>query len=120
MKLKLTITGTVPSKKNQKQIAYVRGRPIIVPSQNHRQWLGDAIKQLYGTKPMICPVSVVITLYPVDRRKGDLTNKAESVMDLLVDAGILEDDNWFAVPDVHLKFGGVDPKNPRAEVEISN
>ena len=39
-------------------------------------------------------------------------------MDLLVDAGVLPDDNWFVVDTALLKFGGVDKENPRVEVEI--
>ena len=50
--------------------------------------------------------------------KGDLSNKAESIMDLLVDNGVIEDDNWFEVPALASTFGGVDKANPRAEVVI--
>ena len=57
--------------------------------------------------------------FPADKRKADLTNKAESIMDLLVDTKIIEDDNWFIINNINLKFGGVDTKNPRAEIEIS-
>ncbi len=28
-----------------------------------------------------------------------------------------EDDNWFILPDIHMKFGGVDKVNPRGEIE---
>jgi hypothetical protein len=40
---------------------------------------------------------VVDVIYP-DYRKADNTNKAESVHDLLVDAGILSDDNNKVMP----------------------
>lgn len=39
-------------------------------------------------------------------------------MDLLVDAGILADDNWFVVPQLKLRFGGKDKINPRCEIII--
>lgn len=61
---------------------------------------------------------VEITFYPSTLRKSDLTNKAESVMDLLVDVGIIEDDNWFVVGYLNLRFGGKDTENPRAEIDI--
>lgn len=61
---------------------------------------------------------VSITFYPNTRRRFDLSNAAESVMDLLVDAAILADDSWSVVLDLSLHFGEVDPKNPRAEVNI--
>ena len=59
-----------------------------------------------------------MTIYPPDRRKADLTNKAESIADLLVDNGFLADDNWTVVPKVVLTFGGVDRENPRAVVVL--
>lgn len=39
-------------------------------------------------------------------------------MDLLVDCGILPDDNWYICGDIRLKFGGVDAQNPRTEITI--
>lgn len=49
---------------------------------------------------------------------ADLTNKAESVMDLLVDCGIIVDDSWQVVEKLTLRIGGIDKKNPRVVVEI--
>jgi hypothetical protein len=63
--------------------------------------------------------NVSIDLYAPDRRKADLTNKAESIMDLLVDAKIIEDDNWYIIPNVSLHFKGVDKEDPRAVVTIN-
>jgi hypothetical protein len=40
-------------------------------------------------------------------------------MDLLVDAGYLADDCTENVPDLTLGYGGVEPKNARAEVSIT-
>jgi hypothetical protein len=57
--------------------------------------------------------------HPSSKRSADLTNKAEGVMDFLVEKGYLEDDNYFVVPKVVLSFGGIDKKNPRAEIEIN-
>lgn len=89
-----------------------------MPSENHEEWHRQAIKQLYGIKPIENITSVVLTFYPSSKRKGDLSNKAESIMDLLVDGGVLEDDNWFVVKHLILLFGAVDPKNPRVEIDI--
>ncbi len=38
-------------------------------------------------------------------------------MDMLVDNGILEDDNYSIVPNLTLKFGGVDKNNPKCFIE---
>jgi hypothetical protein len=65
----------------------------------------------YRRKSPITRASVAITFFAENRRRFDLTNAAESVMDLLVDAEILADDSWAVVPDLALHFGAVDPNN---------
>lgn len=54
-----------------------------------------------------------------DKRKADLSNKVESIMDLLVDNGIIEDDSWQYVPRLFMEFIEVDKKNPRVLVWIT-
>lgn len=61
---------------------------------------------------------IELIFYAKDKRLFDLSNKAESIMDLLVDAGVIEDDNYSFVPELNLKFGGQDKNNPRCEVNI--
>lgn len=109
--------GDTPSKKNSKNVVCRGARPYVFPSQAYQSWHSEQMVELYAAKR--CEANTVeITIYPSSRRKGDLTNKAESIMDLLVDAGVLEDDNWFCVGRVNLAFGGVDKENPRAEVNL--
>ncbi len=120
----LIIHGSIPSKKNSRNIFCRGGFPISLPSNKYREWHEDAMKSLIVPKELrkIMPVKLAgieITIYPRTRAKSDLTNKAESLMDFLVDAGILEDDNWFVCPQILLRFGGVDGKAPRAEISIS-
>ena len=94
---------------------------MSLPSDNYRKWHKDATLQLSAlslpSKLQGC--SVFIELYAPTKRKGDLTNKAESVMDLMVDNHILEDDNWDCVHRVVLMYGGVDKKDPRVEITIT-
>jgi len=108
----------VPSKKNSKQIIYVQGRPLIISSKGYQKWHRSAQNQLYGVKSLLELSSITLTFYPSTRRKSDLTNKAESVMDLLVDTGVIPDDNWFVCPKVVLQFGGIDKVKPRVEIII--
>lgn len=93
-------------------------RIINVPGKTYSSWQREASKQLYGIKPVKNIQSIDIVIFAGDKRKGDLTNKAESIMDLLVDNKIIPDDNWYIVSSVHLKFAGIDKNNPRAEVTI--
>jgi crossover junction endodeoxyribonuclease RusA len=115
----LTITGNTPSKKNQKQIIYVRGKPLIIPSKRHKEWHTQAIAQLYGIKPVVSQISAIeVILYPPDKRLFDISNRAETLLDLLVDAHIIEDDNYKIVPKLITEFGEIDRENPRAEITI--
>jgi hypothetical protein len=113
-----TIKGRIPSKKNSK-IMVCRGKfPMLLPSENYTKWHKEASKQL--PKPDKKELhNIHVTLYAPDKRAGDLTNKAESIMDLLVDNKLIKDDNWFVLESVVLLFGGVDKDNPRAVIELT-
>jgi len=117
--IKLTVLGRTPSKKNSKQIIYVRGKPLIISSKDYATWHKTALQTL-----KIAPrfngntKEVVLTFYSHDKRKFDLSNKAESIMDLLVDAGILQDDNYEVVPKLTLIYGGCEKEKARCEIQM--
>lgn len=92
------------------------------PSKDYVAWHKQATDQLWGKIPKepIARAEITIEIFAPDKRKSDLSNKIESIMDLLVDNKILIDDNWFVCPKINLKFGGVDKDNPRAEVDIED
>lgn len=114
--MKIIIYGSTPSKKNSKIISCRGNRPCLFPSQKYTEWHKDALKQLKGLEK-ITVNTIKITFYAGDNRKFDLTNKAESIMDTLVDAGLLEDDNYSIIGDLHLSFGGVEKNEARCEIE---
>ena len=118
--LKLTVKGRVPSKKNSLRRIKRGNRIFTVASEQHKDWEEAKLWELKFQK--IDKVenikSIEIVFYAPDKRKADSTNKAESIMDLLVKAKVIEDDNWFVVPDLRLKFGGIDRISPRAEIKI--
>lgn len=119
--LELTLYGDVPSKKNSKRIFKAKnGRTIVASSSAYMQWQQEQstflnFKHYAKVEEVSC---IQITIYPRTKRKADLTNKAESIMDLLVEKEIINEDNWYEVPKVILVFGGVDKAQPRAEVII--
>lgn len=121
--MKITLSGIPPSKKNSKRIITRGSRQYIVPSENYDDWHVDATWEIKSQRVIpVLPIekaAVKITFFAPTMRPADLTNKAESIMDLLVDLGILKDDNWFICGDLHLKFGGVEKKDPRAIIEIT-
>lgn len=82
----------------------------------------DQIKPKVRHLPRIATLSLQYTLYPRTHQLCDTANVCCIVdkffCDTLVDAGVLEDDNYTILGDVRFKFGAVDPKNPRVTVEI--
>lgn len=114
--MKIIIYGSTPSKKNSKIISCRGNRPCLFPSSKYTEWHKDAIKQLGGKLP-IKSTKLTLTFFAGDNRKFDLTNKAESIMDTLVDAGLLTDDNYSVVSELILKFGGVEKGEARVEID---
>lgn len=118
MNYKITIFGRIPSKKNSK-IMICRGpRPILLPSKEHKLWHEEQSYKLPKNIKDISSCNIIATFYAPDNRATDLSNKWESVGDLLVDNRILLDDNWKVIKDLHLIYGGLDKDNPRCDLEI--
>ncbi len=115
--MKIILTGRIPSKKNSKTIVCMGRVPRLLPSANHQKWHKETSLQLKGKNKIPPNSKITFTLYAPDLRKGDLSNKWESIADLLVDNGIIEDDNWFVLGDVRMVFGGVDKEFPRCEID---
>ena len=117
--MKIVLLGDVPSKKNSRITVRSTGRSF--PSKNYQQWEREHLKSV-ATIPQLASrkkqASIEVCIFPSTRRAADLTNKVESINDLLVKAGVFEDDNWFVLPGVFLRFKGVDKENPRVEIEI--
>lgn len=118
--MKLTIYGVTPSKKNQRRPFVRNGRMMNFPSKRYEVWHKGAQSQLiqhWNAKIERC-TRVEIVIYAPDKRLFDISNRGESIMDLLVDCGILVDDNYKVVPEIVLRYGGVNKASPRAEVVI--
>ena len=110
----ITIKGRIPSKKNSRRML---ANGMNIPSLNYKNWHTDASWQLKGASKIPNGSWLVLKFYMPDNRRTDLTNKAESIMDCLVDNGILEDDSCQVIPNLTLIFKEVDKKNPRCEIE---
>lgn len=117
--MKIILFGRIPSKKNSKFMARRGDRTYLLPKPEYTAWHEE---QSWKIKKLPEPINnvkeVMICFWFPDNRKTDLTNKAESIMDLLVDNKILVDDSWQFVPVLTLVSNGVDKENPRAEVSI--
>ena len=67
-------------------------------------------------------VVCIYTAYPKTNRKQDLGNVCsiheKYFEDAMVEFGKLGDDNMKNIPLVIYRYGGVDPKNPRVDIEV--
>lgn len=120
------IKGNTPSQKNRKIISVNRrtNRPFLRSANGVREWKTSAVYQLIqqrgaSVNSFSGPVIVKVTIYYGDRRRHDLDNALSSIMDALVEAGIIEDDDYNHVRTIIIWFGGYDKTNPRAEITIN-
>lgn len=96
------IEGETPAKKNSR-IVLRNGRNI--PSKRYQEWHSSAVTQINllhakPETPIDYPVLVHLSFTHGDLRRRDSDNGCSSIMDLLVDVGILADDNWQIVRDI--------------------
>jgi Holliday junction resolvase RusA-like endonuclease len=112
----IILKGRVPSKKNSKFIAKVSQKTYLLPSPDFQAWHREQSFLLAGKKQLIHTDKITMTFYFPDNRRADLDNRATSVLDLLVDNGILSDDSWQTIKELHLIAGGIDKDNPRVEI----
>lgn len=116
--MKIIFTWFIPSKKNSKQIIKRWKRTFIVSSDNYQKWQQEHLILLKGYSKIEWTLKINIKFQWWDKRKADLTNKAESIMDLLVDAKIIEDDNYEVIREVNLKYVWYKKWEFETEVEI--
>ena len=120
--IKFTIPLPPITKKNHQQLVWPKGRnkPIVMPSPQYKQYEKDALwfipKQ---AEPLTRPVCVECKFYMATRRKCDLTNLLQAIDDILVRAGLLEDDNYTIIQSHDGSRVFYDKKNPRTEIYIT-
>lgn len=118
----LTIPGNVPSQKNGKEIAINRktGQRFVRSNDRVKAWQTMAIaeleRQFDGLVVSGYPITVALCFWFDNKRRHDLDNAAAGVMDALVKAGVLVDDNVNYVDCLTLQYGGIDKIKPRVEV----
>lgn len=118
--MKLVIDLPPITKKNSQQIVNVKGRPIIIPSKQYKQYERDALWLLnYDGDTIDYPVNVKAIFYMKTRRRVDLVNLQEALLDVLVRAEVIEDDNNRIVASMDGSRVSYDKENPRTEVEIT-
>ncbi len=116
----LTLYGDPHTKKNSAQILRTRsGAPFVAPSKAYGDYETDCLRQIKKPRsPISARVNVRCVYYMKTARRVDLANLIEATCDILVKAGVLEDDNSKIVAAHDGSRVEHDKKNPRAEIWI--
>ena len=62
-------------------------------------------------------VKMTVTFFHDTKNRRDSDNQLSSILDTLVDAKILSDDNWKVIPEKHI-YDKYEKDNARCEIEI--
>ena len=119
--IQFTVSLTPISKKNSQQILTnpKTGRPFIMPSKKYKEYERDALWFIPKGRMIDEPVNVQCLFYMPTRRKCDLVNMQEAILDVMVKAGLLADDNYSIVQSMDGSRVLYDKENPRTEVFIT-
>ena len=117
--IKFTIPLNPVTKKNSQQIILVGGRPRIIPSKKYKEYERDCIPFLTHVEPITGRLNVKAVYFMRTRRRVDLINLHEALHDILVKAGVLEDDNCKIIYSTDGSYVDYDKENPRTEVTIT-
>lgn len=119
--MKITILGNPITKKNHQQIVKLGNRHNLIQSKQYRQYEQDCLWQIPGSMRILIsePVNVKCVYYMQTRRRVDLVNLLEATNDILVTAGVLDDDNSKIVVSHDGSKVMYDKANPRVDIEIT-
>lgn len=110
--MKIVINGLPPT------INKYIGRTNLWEYQKDKKRYHRLVKlSTIGVNPRYRKCKLRITYYFKDKRKHDPGNYDKFLLDGLVDANIIEDDNYKVIEE-YTTIGKCDSKNPRVEVEI--
>ena len=113
---------TIPrTKKNSQNIVMnpKTKRPFLVQSKDYKNYEKESKLYLTEGKNIDCPVNVQMVFFMPTRRRVDLSNLQSACLDLLVNAGVLLDDNCKIVRSHDGSMVLYDKENPRTEVRIT-
>ena len=120
--IKITIPLHPYTKKNSSEIHYKHAGgkriPFVAPSGQYKKYAAECgffLKPLNITSP----VNIKTEFYMGTRRRVDLTNLNEAIHDILVENGVLSDDNALILVSTDGSRVYYDKKNPRTEIIIT-
>lgn len=124
MKLTYTIYGKPITKKNSQRICYNKatGRRFVRPSPQYEDYAAAASYYLRPAPvvPVDTPVNVQCLYYMPTHHRVDQVNLLEATLDILVEYGVLADDNSNIVVSHDGSRVLYDKNNPRTEITITD
>ena len=121
--IQFTIEIPPRSKKNSQQILVNprTKRPFISPSSAYKAYRKAALMVIpsEARQGIESPVNVQCVYYMPTRRRVDMCNLIEATLDVLVDAGVLADDNSGIVAGHDGSRVLYDKERPRTEITIT-
>ncbi len=116
----ITIPLEPRTKKNHQQVFTTGKKPRVIASKQYLQYEKDCAPYMPKERELIgYPVNVCCIFYMPTRRKVDISNLLNAVLDLLVHYGVLLDDNRNIVYSVDGSRVFYDKYNARTEIEIT-
>lgn len=112
------LNGNIPSKKNRYRFAGKRMYSDAVFTKWHKAAMIQMKSQMIGKFGFEETKMVSISFEFESLRRKDLSNCCESVNDLLVDCGVLADDNFKVVPRLSL-YGKYTKGASRTIIEVT-
>jgi len=114
----LHIPLETPSKKNSRVVDRRTGRTF--PNKRYTEWHKAAYSYLLQQGAYVAgegPFALYLEFTHGDRIRRDSDNGVSSILDLLVDCGILPDDNWMVVSKI-VTTNLYDKGNPGVQISI--
>lgn len=119
-KLIIEIPIEARSKKNHNQLVMVKGRMIVIPSKQYKEFEKECQPYMPKLdKPIDYPINLKCTFYMKTRRKVDLSNLINAVADILTHFKVLEDDNRNIVASFDGSIVLYDKDNPKTIIELT-
>ena len=122
MKINFTIPLSPITKKNSQRIFVNKstGRHFVAPSEQYKNYEKSAgIYIPKAAMPLDIPLNVKCLFYMPTKRRCDLTNLLEAIDDIMVEYGLIADDNYNIIASHDGSRVLWDKENPRTEIGIT-
>ncbi len=118
--MKYILYGRPITKKNSQRVIRAGKHRKIIPSAQYEAYEQDCLYQL-KQKPRVDggPWNMKCVYYMPTRHRVDLVNLLEATCDILVAAGIIEDDNSKIIAGHDGSRVMYDKENPRVEITLT-